>query len=41
METYGAASAEGLTEAEIRAGMLAKSREFARAGNRIQVPVTE
>ncbi|RKN43181.1 phosphomethylpyrimidine synthase ThiC [Streptomyces hoynatensis] len=41
METYGSPSPEGLTQEEIQAGMLAKSREFARAGNRVYLPLTD
>ncbi|RKN11337.1 phosphomethylpyrimidine synthase ThiC [Streptomyces radicis] len=41
MDTYGPEGAEALGDAEIEAGMLAKSREFAEAGNRVYLPLAD
>jgi phosphomethylpyrimidine synthase len=42
MDRFGPeGAAEGLTEEEIREGMLAKSREFAESGNRVYLPVAD
>ncbi|MDT0446028.1 phosphomethylpyrimidine synthase ThiC [Streptomyces johnsoniae] len=42
MEKYGPDGADAsLSEAEIEAGMLAKSREFAEAGRRVYLPLTD
>jgi phosphomethylpyrimidine synthase len=42
MEQYGPdAPAAALTDAEVEAGMLAKSREFAESGNRVYLPLAD
>ena len=40
-EQFGSDEDGTLTEEEARAGMLAKSREFAEAGNRVYLPVAD
>lgn len=40
-ERFGSDEDGTLTEEEVRAGMLAKSREFAEAGSRVYLPVVE
>lgn len=40
-EQFGSDEAGSLTEEEVRAGMLAKSREFAEAGNKVYLPMAE
>ncbi|ARQ69793.1 phosphomethylpyrimidine synthase ThiC [Streptomyces marincola] len=39
MDTYGPGRADDLSDDEIEAGMLAKSKEFAEAGNRVYLPL--
>ncbi|WP_314176101.1 phosphomethylpyrimidine synthase ThiC [Streptomyces winkii] len=41
MEKFGPDESEALTDEEVESGMLAKSREFAEAGNRIYLPVAD
>ncbi|WP_258016332.1 phosphomethylpyrimidine synthase ThiC [Streptomyces sp. AJS327] len=40
-ERFGPEGAEALSEAEIEAGMLEKSREFAASGNRVYLPLAD
>ncbi|NLU76156.1 phosphomethylpyrimidine synthase ThiC [Streptomyces sp. HNM0575] len=40
-ERFGSDEADGLTDEEVREGMLAKSKEFAESGNRVYLPLAE
>ena len=40
-ERFGGDAADGATPEEIEAGMLAKSKEFAEAGNKVYLPLAD